>query len=100
MQQYNYKYSTSINSKKTGNLQIPVFEQIRGGVMATIQRERLKAKPKNNRGEMLELLSVSIPTIRRAIAKLKKLNLIERIGSDKTGYWIVKHNKELTNTKI
>ena len=52
--------------------------------------EILKAKPIINRKEMSELLSVSIATIRRTLAKLKRLNLIERVGSDKTGYWHVK----------
>lgn len=50
----------------------------------------LKETPAITRPELCERLNVSLETIRRAIAQLKELNIIERIGSDKAGYWKVK----------
>ena len=50
----------------------------------------LKETPTITRPELCERLNVSLATIRRAIAQLKELNIIERIGSDKAGYWKVK----------
>lgn len=50
----------------------------------------LKETPTMTRPELCERLNVSLATIRRAIAQLKELNIIERIGSDKAGYWKVK----------
>ena len=50
----------------------------------------LKETPAMTRPELCERLNVSLATIRRAIAQLKELNIIERIGSDKAGYWKVK----------
>ena len=39
--------------------------------------------------ELSKLLSVTARTIYRQIDNLKKDNKIERVGSDKTGYWKV-----------
>ncbi len=50
----------------------------------------LKETPAITRPELCERLNVSLATVRRAIAQLKELNIIERIGSDKAGYWKVK----------
>ena len=119
------------------NLQIPTFEQIRGGVLATIQRERFVALNKQNGGDvsaaidqvndplndqvkLLQLtdnerkvyyfikefdhvndqvndrlttiyiakkLSLSYSTIKRILRVLKQKNLVQRVGSDKTGFW-------------
>lgn len=40
--------------------------------------------------EMANMLKKDVSTIRKAIKRLKANNLIERMGSDKTGYWVVK----------
>jgi predicted HTH transcriptional regulator len=37
--------------------------------------------------ELANQLIVSLKTIKRDLAKLKSLNLIQRVGSDKTGHW-------------
>ena len=37
--------------------------------------------------EISEVLNISLSTVKRKIKKLKEENMIERIGSDKTGYW-------------
>ncbi|MCK9467516.1 MAG: HTH domain-containing protein [Candidatus Absconditabacterales bacterium] len=49
---------------------------------------------KNNhyisRKEIAEKLNVSRATVARYIKQLKKMNIITRIGSDKSGYWEIK----------
>jgi len=47
----------------------------------------LKQSPKANYAELAEKTGYSAATIKRHIQELKKLGLIERIGSDKTGHW-------------
>ena len=37
--------------------------------------------------EISKQLNISLSTAKRKIKKLKEQNRIERIGSDKTGYW-------------
>src|SRR5690606_4354611 len=49
----------------------------------------LKKNPKANYSELAEKTGYSAATIKRHIQELKKLGLIERIGSDKTGHWTV-----------
>lgn len=39
--------------------------------------------------EITSLLGMGKTTIQNAIVKFKKLNLIERVGSNKIGYWKV-----------
>jgi len=52
---------------------------------------------KNNhyitRKEIAEKLNVSRATVARYIKQLKKMNIITRIGSDKSGYWEIIENK-------
>ena len=49
--------------------------------------EYLQQKPDAKYAELAEKTGYSISTIKRNIQALKKLGLIERIGSDKTGFW-------------
>jgi predicted HTH transcriptional regulator len=37
--------------------------------------------------EISKLLNISLSTVKRKTKKLKEQNRIERVGSDKTGYW-------------
>ncbi len=37
--------------------------------------------------EISKSLNISLSTVKRKIKKLKEKNMIERVGSDKTGYW-------------
>ena len=130
-------YEKIKNAFENDDLQIPNFEQIRGGVLATIQRERFVALNKQNGGyvsaaidqlndplndqvKLLQLtdnerkvyyfikefdhvndqvndrlttiyiakkLSLSYSTIKRILRVLKQKNLVQRVGSDKTGFW-------------
>ena len=127
-------YEKIKNAFEKENLQIPSFEQVRGGVLATIQRERFVALSKQNGSDasaidqlndqvkLLQLtdnerkvyyfikefdqvndqvndrlttiyiaqkFSLSYSTIQRILRVLKQKNLIQHIGSDKTGFWTI-----------
>jgi ATP-dependent DNA helicase RecG len=47
----------------------------------------LKQNPKANYKELANKTGCSVATIKRHIQELKKMGIIERIGSDKTGFW-------------
>lgn len=49
----------------------------------------LMQHPKATYSKLAEKTGYSPATIKRHLQKLKKMGLIERIGSDKTGYWKV-----------
>ena len=49
--------------------------------------QHLKQNPKANYKELVDKTGYSMATIKRHIQELKKIGIIERIGSDKTGYW-------------
>ena len=46
----------------------------------------------NTATEISELLNTSLSTVKRKIKNLKEQGIIERIGSDKTGYWKIIEN--------
>jgi predicted HTH transcriptional regulator len=47
----------------------------------------MKHDNKITANEMSERLKMSLSTVRRKIKELRNNGKIERIGSDKTGYW-------------
>ncbi len=47
----------------------------------------IKQNPKAKYIEIANETGYSVSTIKRHIQELKKRGLLERIGSDKTGYW-------------
>ena len=49
----------------------------------------LKDNPKLNAQEIAVLLNKSKKTIERNFIELQKNNIIERVGSNRDGYWIV-----------
>ncbi len=49
--------------------------------------ELIKLNNKISTAEISKLLKVTKRTILRDIEKLKKQNILKRIGSEKTGYW-------------
>jgi fido (protein-threonine AMPylation protein)/DNA-binding transcriptional ArsR family regulator len=56
--------------------------------------QQLRQKQNANYTEIADKTGYSIATIKRHIQELKKLGLIERIGSDKTGYWKITEKTE------
>jgi ATP-dependent DNA helicase RecG len=49
----------------------------------------MKQNREITRPELCERLNVSLATVRITIAQLKELKLLDRIGSDKSGHWVV-----------
>lgn len=49
--------------------------------------ELLKEKPQMTRKELAETLKINTSAIQKHIQKLKQLGIIERVGSDKKGFW-------------
>lgn len=49
----------------------------------------IKNNPRMSQPEIASLLGIGKTTIQNAIVKFKKLNLIKRVGSNKTGHWKV-----------
>lgn len=50
----------------------------------------IKENQKTTIEELMKKANKSIPMITQSIAKLKDLGYIERVSSDKTGYWKIK----------
>ncbi len=60
----------------------PVNNLVNGSIL-----QHLKQNPKANYRELADKTRNSTATIKRHIQELKKMGIIERIGSDKAGYW-------------
>ena len=52
--------------------------------------EALKANPRLTGSELAKAASLSVSTIKKSMVKLQELGLIERFGSKRYGYWILK----------
>ena len=48
------------------------------------------ADPEVTAAEMADKLSLSRKTVERCVRKLKEKRIIERVGSDRKGYWRIK----------
>ena len=57
----------------------------------TLQRiyNEIVNKPEIRTTELMEILNISESTVTRATRELKKLGFIKRMGSDKTGRWVI-----------
>lgn len=49
----------------------------------------IQNNPKITHAQLMEIFNISESTAKRATRELKKLGYIERVGSDKTGIWVV-----------
>ena len=76
---FNYKNITPNNGVITGVKNINVNEQI---ILDFIIKN-----PNISQKEISEKSKIPYRTVQRLIASLKSKNLIERVGSNKTGYW-------------
>lgn len=54
----------------------------------------LEVNPQFTRNDLAEATSKTVRTIQRTLDLLREKNLIERVGSDKTGHWKVKEKEE------
>ena len=73
-----------IEKEKTSDKNIKISNQ------AKITFEYLKVNPRYTREELSQLMSKHIRTIQRYLNELVKYEYIERVGSDKSGYWKIK----------
>jgi len=110
-------YEKIRDSFEQAHLQVPTFEQVRGGVMATIQREvfqkvqsgqittgsttpkttpkttrktlleYIKEHPEATREEMATYLGITIDGVKYHIAHLQKEGLLRRTKGRKEGHW-------------
>jgi ATP-dependent DNA helicase RecG len=49
----------------------------------------IKTNPRVSKKQMAEIIGISTTAIDKNIEKLKKLGLLKRVGSPKSGYWEV-----------
>jgi len=80
------------NVLKNRTMQIKVgtvnnlIDTVNGNVKSTVF-DLIKANKTITATEISEQLGISLRTVKRKIKELKDKNIIERVGSDKTGYW-------------
>ncbi|HRN16992.1 MAG TPA: ATP-binding protein [Xylanibacter oryzae] len=83
-------YTELLNNNYKKHINDPVNDPVRlQNLLQSDLITLLKEDPTITRPELCERLNVSLATIRRALAQLKNLKLIERVGSDKSGHWNV-----------
>ncbi|MDI7260843.1 MAG: winged helix-turn-helix transcriptional regulator [Thermodesulfobacteriota bacterium] len=91
---------------KSYGLPDPLFEEIQNGFRVTVFKttqkttqktttrgqilEVLRSEPKITRDELARMLGKSQNTIKEHLGRLKSEGRLERIGSDRNGYWKVK----------
>lgn len=56
----------------------------------TIIFELIKNNPKITREQIIDKLGISDRTVSRIMKKLQEMELIERVGARKNGYWQIK----------
>ncbi len=100
------KYGSGIKrileSMRSYGLPDPLFEEIQNGFRVTVFKttqktttrgqilEVLRSEPKITRDELARMLGKSQNTIKEHLGRLKSEGRLERIGSDRDGYWKVK----------
>lgn len=68
---------------------VVVKGKIGTGDVAVQVLENMRADPFVSTRELSELLGVTARTVQRILAKLRQEGRITRVGSDKTGHWVV-----------
>ena len=74
------------NVPETDPINVPIKTSANGQKVIML----LKDNPRVTTQHMAEQLGVSDKTVKRALSELKDAGLVERIGSNKTGHWVVK----------
>jgi len=85
------------NDTPQATKQNTIREGINEGISKGIKRQNLmvsamKNNPSITTEQLAKTVGVSVATIEREITSLKRLNLISRVGSKKSGHWIVINN--------
>ena len=83
--------TATVGPGSSGSSDGTINEPINGAIRLTTSEKRIleaiKQNPRITRKELIELLGVGESTVFRATKKLKAEGIIERIGSNKGGYW-------------
>ena len=93
-----YRKTKNVSARQNGNEMDGTVNGI-AGVTVNISMNKneqavyclLEKNPYYTRQELADATSKSLRTIQRTLDSLRKKELIERIGSDKSGYWEVKN---------
>lgn len=72
-------YSDTVNDTVNGTVNLSDFEK---DILTAISQN-----PNYTRKQICDVMAVSLSTVSRTIKKLKDLGYINRVGSDKNGYW-------------
>ena len=88
----NIFYSNNTKLKADDPVNDPVNDLLNDPVKEQIL-ELLSDNKKLSYDDLASILNKSTSTIKRHIQKLKTLDLIKRVGSDKTGYWEIINQK-------
>ena len=83
-----FEENVGVNNKKVG----VIIENV-GVKLNKTQRkiiELMKTNPNSTIEEMAKYAEVEPRTIERNIKSLKEKEIIERVGADKNGHWVVK----------
>lgn len=67
------------------------YEFRENSIVVNIPFGRIKTDKNVTYDELADKLNVSRKTVAKHIKSLKEKNALERIGSDKTGYWVIKN---------
>lgn len=90
-----FMLNATIRNGVTNEANGAISEVINGAINLTTTEQSvlaaIKKKPKITKAELQATTSFGKSTIDRAIKTLKENGLIERIGSNKTGYWKIKN---------
>jgi fido (protein-threonine AMPylation protein) len=81
---------TNVLKNRTMQLKVGTVNNPIGTVNGTVKStvfDLIKANNTITATEISEQLGISLRTVKRKIKELKDKNIIERVGSDKTGYW-------------
>ena len=75
----------------------PANEPVKKTLLQKDLMDEMSLNPSVTRLELVERLNVSLISVKRNIAQLIDMNLIERVGSDKSGHLVViEHNTKET----
>ena len=93
-----YRKIKTVSVRENGNKAVDTVNGAKSGIVnislnknEQVVYSLLEKNPYYTRQELADAISKSLRTIQRTLDSLRKKELIERIGSDRSGYWEVKN---------
>ena len=87
---YGFTFEFIRNSEHVNVVKENLFEYQTLSNSEMIVLDLIKTNKRYRKEDIAKLVNKSVATVSRIISSLTKHNLIERVGSNKTGYWIIK----------